>query len=141
MLGGTIADASLIATPPSKKNTKSVRDPEMHQSKKCNQWFFGMKLHISVDDVLGVVHSFETTAGVVHDLDPADRLLHGQESRVWIDAGYRGMEKRLEYQRRRVDWFIALTPSLRRGLSADSPRHRIEKEKASVRAKGEHPFR
>jgi IS5 family transposase len=64
-------------------------DPEMHQSKKGKQWYFGMKMHIGVDDVLGLVHSFEATPGNVHDLDPTARLLHGGEKRVWTDAGYR----------------------------------------------------
>jgi IS5 family transposase len=138
---GTIVDASLIAAAPSTKNAKGERDPEMHQSKKGKQWYFGMKMHIGVDDVLGLVHSFEATPGNVHDLDPTNRLLHGGEKRVWTDAGYRGMQKRPEHRERSVEWSIARPPGTRRELSEDTPESGIERIKASVRAKVEHPFR
>ena len=80
----------------------------MHQTKKVNQWHFGMKVHIGVDSETGVVHSMTTTAANVHDVTEAHRLLHGGEYRVWGDAGYRGVHKR------EVDWQVALRPGQRR---------------------------
>lgn len=138
---GTIVDASIIAAPSSTKNAKGERDPEMHQTKKGNEWHFGMKLHIGTDDVLGLVHSFETTAANAHDLTPSDKLLHGEEKRVWADAGYRGIDKRPDHRDRDVKWQIAMRPGKRRVLAKDDLDRRIERCKASVRAKVEHPFR
>jgi IS5 family transposase len=138
---GTIVDASIIAAPPSTKNEQGKRDPEMHQTKKGNEWHFGMKLHIGVDDVLGLSHSFETTAANAHDLTPSDALLHGDEQRVWADAGYRGIEKRAEHRDRSVRWNVAMRPGVRKQLRRDDPQHGIERCKAQVRAKVEHPFR
>ena len=138
---GTIVDASIISAPSSTKNAKGERDPEMHQTKKGNEWHFGMKLHIGTDDVLGLVHSFETTAANAHDLTPSDKLLHGEEERVWADAGYRGIEKRPEHRDRNVKWQIAMRPGKRRVLAKDDLDQRIERCKARVRAKVEHPFR
>ena len=82
MKQGTIIDATLIAAPSSTKNEKGERDPEMHQTKKGNQWYFGMKFHIGVDKDTGLIHSVETTAANVHDLTPAAELLHGEETVV-----------------------------------------------------------
>ena len=93
---GTIVDASIIEAPSSTKNRTGGRDPEMDQTKKGNQWHFGMKVHIGVDSETGVVHSMTTTAANVHDVTEAHRLLHGGEYRVWGDAGYRGVHKREE---------------------------------------------
>lgn len=93
---GTIEDATLIAAPPSTKNREGQRDPEMHQSKKGNQWHFGMKAHIGVDAVSGLVHSLVTTAANVHDVTQAHALLHGEETTVFADAGYVGAQKREE---------------------------------------------
>jgi IS5 family transposase len=138
---GTIVDASIIAAPSSTKNEKKQRDPEMHQTKKGNEWHFGMKLHIGTDDVLGLVHSFETTAANVHDLTPSGHLLHGKEQRIWADAGYRGIEKRSEHRDRNVDWNVAMRPGQRRALPEGDLDRRIERCKARVRAKVEHPFR
>ena len=79
MRQGTIVDATLIAAPSSTKNKAGKRDPEMHQTKKGNQWYFGMKVHIGVDSECGIIHSAETTAANLHDLSPpASDLLHGQ---------------------------------------------------------------
>ena len=105
---GTIVDASIIEAPSSTKNRTGGRDPEMHQTKKGDQWHFGMKVHIGVDSETGVVHSMTTTAANVHDVTEAHRLLHGGEYRVWGDAGYRGVHKR------EVDWQVALRPGQRR---------------------------
>ena len=76
---GSIVDASIIAAPTSTKNKARQRDPEMHQTKKSNSWHFGMKMHIGVDDALGLIHSIATTSANVHDITQADKLLHGQE--------------------------------------------------------------
>ena len=138
---GTIVDASIIEAPSSTKNKQGKRDPEMHQTKKGNEWHFGMKMHIGVDESLGLVHSVTTTAANVHDLEEMPKLLHGDESYVWGDAGYRGAEHREEHEDRDVDWFIALRPGERRQLSPKSRAFKDEQLKASVRAKVEHPFR
>lgn len=138
---GSIVDASIIAAPSSTKNQKGERDPEMHQTRKGNQWHFGMKMHIGVDDVLGLVHSIETTPANIHDLEAAPKLLHGKEERVLGDAGYRGIEKREEHKDRDVNWYIAERPGKRKTMDPDSTEAWIEAFKASMRAKVEHPFR
>jgi IS5 family transposase len=144
MKQGTIIDATLIAAPSSTKNKKGERDPEMHQTKKGNQWYFGMKVHIGVDKDNGLIHSVETTAANVHDLTPAAELLHGDETVVYADAGYQGIEKREEMQGKGIGFRVAMRPGKRRALP-DSPEGRlddlIETAKAHIRAKGEHPFR
>lgn len=137
---GTIIDASIIAAPTSTKNEKSERDPEMHQVKKGNEWYFGMKVHIGVDDELGIVHSLTTTAANVHDITEAKNLLHGEEERIRGDAGYQGIEKREEHQSREADWHISMRPGKRRQLDPDGKEAEDEKSKASIRAKVEHPF-
>ena len=137
---GTIVDASIIEAPSSTKNRAGERDPEMHQTKKGNQWYFGMKVHIGVDADTGLVHSMSTTAANVHDITEAHNLLHGGETMVWCDAGYQGVHKRTENLGREVDWQVAMRPGKRRTLGTGSPEYWAEKEKASVRAKVEHPF-
>ena len=144
MKQGTIIDATLIAAPSSTKNEKGERDPEMHQTKKGNQWYFGMKVHIGVDKDTGLIHSVETTAANVHDLTPAAELLHGEEVVVYADAGYQGIEKRPEMEGKTIGFRVAMRPGKRRALP-DTPEGRlddlIETAKAHIRAKGEHPFR
>ena len=93
---GTIVDASLIAAPSSTKNRTGERDPQMHQTRKGNQWYFGMKAHLGVDAQSGLTHSLETTPANVSDVATAHVLLHGGEERVWGDAGYQGVGKREE---------------------------------------------
>ena len=137
---GTIIDATIIAAPSSNKNEEKARDPEMHQTKKGNEWHFGMKMHIGVDDTFGVIHSLETTAANAHDLSIADKLLHGEEKEVWADAGYRGIEKRGEHRDRDVHWRIALRPGQRKQLVKGGFLDQLEFLKASIRAKVEHPF-
>ena len=137
---GTIVDASMIAAPNSTKNLKRERDPEMKQTRKGNQWRWGMKLHIGVDDQSGLVHSLATTSANVHDLTASEQLLHGEEARVWGDAGYRGMEKREAHKDRQVAWHIAMGPSGRRRLARDKLERLMEECKSSVRAKVEHVF-
>jgi IS5 family transposase len=92
--GGTIVDATLIAAPPSVKNQDKSRDPEMHQTKKGNQWYFGMKLHIGADRQSGLVHSASVTAANVHDSHQVPNLLHGGETRFYGDSAYRGKQQR-----------------------------------------------
>ena len=137
---GSIVDATIIAAPTSTKNREGERDPQMHQVKKGNQWYFGMKMNVAVDDSSGLLHSLTTTAANVHDITQVDPLLHGQEKHVWGDAGYQGIEKRPEHEGREVDWFIAMRPGKRAQLPASDPLSDAEKSKASVRAKVEHCF-
>ena len=98
---GTIVDATIIEAPSSTKNRAGERDPEMHQTKKGNQWRFGMKAHIGVDADTGIVHSMSATAANAHDVTEAYNLLHGGETVVWGDAGYQGGSTR---GRRIWDW-------------------------------------
>jgi IS5 family transposase len=140
---GTVVDATLIAAPSSTKNSTGERDPEMHQTKKGNQWHFGMKAHIGVDADSGLVHTVIGTAANVHDVTQGNGLLHGNEQLVFADAGYQGVEKRDEATG--VDWHVAMRPGKRRALDKNSPwgslLDKAEQMKASVRAKVEHPFR
>ena len=137
---GTIVDASIMEAASSTKNRAGARDPEMHQVKKGNAWHFGMKVHIGVDAQTGVVHSVSTTGANVNDVTEAHRLLHGGESQVWGDAGYQGVQKRAENRELGVEWWVAMRPGQRRKLEPGSPGELVEKGKASVRAKVEHPF-
>ncbi|MFO1250834.1 MAG: IS5 family transposase [Inhella sp.] len=142
---GTLVDATLIAAPSSTKNSKGERDPEMHQTKKGNQWHFGMKAHIGVDAESGLVHSVIGTAANVNDVTQAAGLLHRQETDAFGDAGYQGVDKREEHQDAKVQWHVAMRPGKRRALDPQRGSHQLmeqlEKLKASIRAKVEHPFR
>jgi IS5 family transposase len=152
MKQGTIIDATLIAEPSSTKNKQGERDPEMHQSKKGNQWYhrytegfaYGMKVHIGVDAESGLIHSVQTTAANVHDLTPAAKLLHGEETVVYADAGYQGIANRPEMADKEIEFRVAMRPGKRRVLP-ETPDGRlldlIETAKAHIRFKGEHPFR
>jgi IS5 family transposase len=143
MKKGTVVDATLIAAPSSTKNAEGERDPEMKQTKKGNQWYFGMKAHIGVDAQSGLVHSVVGTAANVNDVTQAGALLHGQEEAAFGDAGYQGAHKREGAGA--PQWHVAMRPGLRRKLNPFiEPDHAslvLEKWKASVRAKVEHPFR
>ena len=140
---GTVVDATLIAAPSSTKNSSGERDPEMHQTKKGNQWHFGMKAHIGVDAESGLVHTVIGTAANVNDVTQGHGLLHGDERIVFADAGYQGASKRAEATG--VNWQVAMRPGKRRALNKSSPwaglLDKAEQLKASVRAKVEHPFR
>jgi IS5 family transposase len=144
---GTVVDATLIAAPSSTKNSTGERDSEMHQTKKGNQWHFGMKAHIGVDAESGLVHTVTTTAANAHDVTQAHALLHGEEEVVFADSGYRGVEKRQEIQDKHagVDWQIAMMPGKRKALDkkriSNALTDQLEKLKAGIRAKVEHPFR
>ena len=141
---GTVVDATLIAAPSTTKNGKGERDPEMHQTKKGNQWHFGMKAHIGVDAESGLVHTVLGTAANVNDVVPANSLLHGEESDVFGDAGYQGAGKRPDATGD-ANWHVAMRPGKRRALDTsrrlDALTDQIERLKASIRAKVEHPLR
>ena len=92
----TIVDATILSASTSTKNKEGKRDPEMHQTRKGNEWYFGMKMPIGVDETFGVIHSMETTAANAHDITRTEHLLHGEEKTCWGDAGYQGAEKREE---------------------------------------------
>lgn len=140
---GTVVDATLIAAPPSTKNRTGERDPEMHQTQKGNQWHFGMKAHIGVDADSGLVHTVIGTAANVNDVTQGHGLLHGEETDVFADAGYQGAAKRPEATG--VAWHVAMRPGKRRVLDRSRGSHQLveqlEKIKAGIRAKVEHPFR
>ena len=142
---GTIVDATIIDAPTSTKNRQKQRDPEMHSTKKGNQWYFGMKAHIGVDMNNGFTHSFVTTGANAHDVTQVSQLLHGQEEGVMGDAGYLGAEKREETQGVKAEWIISERPGRVKKLRQDPRRNKsainFEKMKAKVRAKVEHPFR
>jgi IS5 family transposase len=141
---GTVVDATLIAAPSSTKNADGERDPEMKQSKKGNQWYFGMKAHIGVDAESGLVHTVRGTTGSTNDVTEANALLHGDETEAFGDAGYQGADKRSD-ARPQVRWNIAMRPGRRRALDRSRESNRLidelERLKASIRAKVEHPFR
>jgi len=140
---GTIVDATIVAAPPSTKNRAKARDPEMHQTKKGKQWHFGMKAHIGTDADTGLVHTLVVTAANVADVTQTHALLHGQETHVFADAGYQGAHKRTENHHRPVKWHIAMKAGKRRALPATESgqlREQLEKAKARIRARVEHPF-
>ena len=133
---GTIVDATFIAAPPSTKNKAKARDPEMHQAKKGNNWHFGMKAHIGVDAKSGLVHAVIGTAATVSDVSQTHALVHGEESDVFGDAGYQGVEKRSENQGSTADWHIAMKRGKRKGAAkgCDGKAHGAIRE-----AQGQHP--
>ena len=141
---GTIVDATLIAAPSSTKNADHARDPEMRQTKKGNQWYFGMKAHIGVDEFSRLVHHVHCTAANVADVTVTHTLLHGKEDSVFGDSGYTGADKREELQDCEAAFFIAAKRSVLQAIGNKRERareQRWEHFKASVRAKVEHPFR
>ena len=141
---GTVVDATLISAPSSTKNDSGQRDPEMHQTKKGNQWYFGMKAHIGVDAKSGLVHTVKGTAANVNDVIEANSLLHGHETNAFGDAGYQGAHKRPD-AKDGVTWHVAMRPGKRKALDKSTKlgalTDEIERLKASIRAKVEHPFR
>ncbi|MDH4463274.1 MAG: IS5 family transposase [Acidovorax sp.] len=141
---GTVVDAALIAAPSSTKKASGERGPEMKQSQKGQQSFFGRKAHIGVDADCGLVHTVRGTAGSVNDVMEANTLLHGQETEAWGDAGYQGAGKRPD-AKDGVRWNIAMRPGRRKlpdkTQLIESLTDQIERLKASIRAKVEHPFR
>ena len=139
---GSIVDATIIAAPSSTKNANGERDPEMHQTKKGNQWHFGMKAHIGVDADSGLVHTVTTTAANEADIEQVAELLHGKEESVHADSGYTGAAKRVK--RKRLKWEIAAKRGRIKAMKDGRAKRAIERaesRKASTRAKVEHPFR
>ena len=138
---GTVVDATLIAAPPSTKNREKARDPEMHQARKGNQWYFGMKAHIGADVVTGLVHTVKGTAANVSDVSQVPELLHGEEASLHGDAGYIGAEKRLEGHR--PETHIARKRGTVRAMPEGPERDQVraaERHKAQLRSIVEHPF-
>ena len=142
---GTLVDATLIAAPPSTKNKAKQRDPEMHQTRKGNQWYFGMKAHIGADRDSKLVHTVVVTAANVADVTQTAELLHGRAQQVHADAGYTGVEKRPEIValERKIDWQIARKRGFIKTMTEGAEKAAVkaaEKLKAAVRAFVEHPF-
>ena len=145
MCEGTIVDATIIKAPSSTKNERRERDPEMHQTKKGNEWHFGMKAHIGVDAASGLVHTLMTTAAHVADIAKTTELLHGKEELVYADAGYTGIEKRPETLERGqgIHWMVAKRRGIFKKMTEGLEKELLwaeEYAKASVRAIVEHPF-
>jgi IS5 family transposase len=135
---GTIMDATLISAPSSTRNKKGERDPEMRQTKKGNQWYFGMKGHVGVDSKEKIIHSTEVSPANVHDSQMVSELLHGEETKVWGDSAYQGQKEAIR----------AAAPAARdmtnrraaRGRPLTDAERSKNATKSKVRAKGEHPF-
>jgi len=149
MKGGTIIDATLIAAPPSTKNEAGERDPEMHQTKKGNQWYFGCKAHHGVDAGTGIIHSVTFTAANVHDLDEAKNLIREDDEVVYGDSGYLGIERREEITNNEShpNWaYLQFRINRRRGALREMSgiakewEVEIENRKSSTRCKVEHTF-
>jgi IS5 family transposase len=151
MREGTMVDATLIAAPSSTKNKSKSRDPEMHQTKKRNEWHFGMKAHVGADADSGLVHSLHTTAANESDIAHTHHLLHGEESQVHLDAGYTGVERRDEIKqaqeqgtiRADISWHVAAKRSKVEKMPAGRWKDltkAVERKKAQIRARVEHPF-
>ena len=148
MRGGTIVDATIIQAPSSTKNASGERDEEMHQTKKGNQWYFGMKAHIGVDAGSGYTHTVTVTPANAHDITQASELIREDDETVYGDAGFIGIEKRPEImsdeKKSRIDYRINRRPGT---LSRQYQSYALEMErmeerrKSSVRSKVEHPFR
>lgn len=139
---GSMVDATIIAAPSSTKNADGERDPEMHQTKKGNQYYFGMKAHIGVDVDSGLVHTVVTTAANEADVAVVEQLLHGKEEVVYADAGYIGADRRVV--RDGLEWQIAARRSKIKAMPEGRKKRaalKAEKAKAAVRAFVEHPFR
>ena len=151
MREGTLVDATIIAAPPSTKNKDKARDPEMHQTRKGNQWYFGMKAHIGADAESGLVHSVGATAANESDVAHTHGMLHGQETRAHLDAGYTGVDKRQEIVeaqnegriRADIEWHVATKRGTIKAM-AEGPYKEltvlVERKKAQIRALVEHPF-
>ena len=139
---GSIVDATIIAAPSSTKNAEGTRDPEMRQTRKGNQWYFGMKAHIGADVDSGLVHTVVTTPANEADIEVVDELLHGRETTVHADAGYTGADKRVV--RKHLTWKIAIKRGKLKAMPAGKQKEvlqAIETAKARIRARVEHPFR
>lgn len=135
---GTIVDATIINAPSSTKNESRTRDPEMKQTKKGNQWYFGMKAHVGTDTDRGLVHSVVVTHAAVHDSQKMEELLHGNESAVYGDKAYSDTKKSREFESRGIEWHIDRKGSLNHPLSEED--REWNQKQHRTRAKGEHAF-
>lgn len=135
---GTIVDATIIDAPSSTKNQDKARDPEMCQTRKGNQWYFGMKAHIGVDSRTTLIHSVAATAANVHDSQVLPKLLHGQETRVWGDSAYSGQRDVIRQHAPKAKSFIQAKAHRHRPLSEEERTR--NRTKSKVRAKVEHAF-
>ncbi|MBW9267904.1 MAG: IS5 family transposase [Candidatus Thiodiazotropha sp. (ex. Lucinisca nassula)] len=135
---GTIVDATIVSAPSSTKNREKKRDPEMKQTKKGNQWHFGMKAHVGTDTE-GRVHSVVVTDACVHDSQIMDDLLHGEEQSVYGDKAYANAEKRDRAEANGVEWRV--NRKARRGKKLNCADRAFNKKSNRTRAKGEHAFR
>ena len=141
---GTIVDATIIVAPSSTMNSTGTRDPEMHQTRKGKQWYFGMKAQVGSDSDKGLVHTVVGTAANVADVTVAHEVLHGKEKDAYGDSAYQGVEKRIENVGSKVTWRIATRTGKRKALGSSRRERtidRLERGKAQIRAKGEHAFR
>jgi len=136
---GTIVDATIIHAPSSTKNKQKERDPAMHQTRKGKQWYFGMKAHIGVDSKEGIVHSVGSTAANVSDVHLLPALLHGEEKKVWGDAGYQGQSAAIHQAAPQAQDMTSRRVKSKSGV--DEVEKRKNRTKAKVRAKVEWPFR
>ncbi|MFP5431444.1 MAG: IS5 family transposase [Gammaproteobacteria bacterium] len=136
---GTTVDATLIAAPPSTKNRDSKRDPEMTQTKKGNQWYFGMKAHIGVDDQSGLVHTVVCTTAKSSDMSQFENLLHGDEARISADRGYDYPQIHAHLEENLIEDWVAR--KAKPGKSLDAWTRNLNHVIAQLRAVGEHPFR
>ena len=137
--GGTIMDATLIAASPSTKNKSGKRDPEMSQSKKGNQWYFGIKAHVGVDARSGLVHTAGVTTGKTHDAKVMDNLIREDDRAVFADKGYVNENKKRAARRAGVYWGVK--DQRKPGRQLSSSQRKRNRRNGSVRAKVEHIFR
>ena len=135
---GTIVDATIIGAPSSTKNSGKQRDPEMHQTRKGQQWYFGMKLHIGVDSHSGLAHSAVVTAANVHDKHPLPDLLHGQEQRVYGDCAYASQHALIQAKAPAAADFT--NQRVRKGSVTEEMERLVNRAKSRVRARVEHVF-
>jgi IS5 family transposase len=140
---GTLTDATILAAPSSTKNQAKARDPEMHQTRKGKQWYFGMKAHIGADADSGLVHTVVGTAANVSDVSQTEHLLHGEEQMVFANPGYIGADKRDALRDQPLQWHIAMKRGKLKAM-AEGPlkelTRRAERLKAQLRSRVEHPF-
>ena len=135
---GTIVDATIIGAPSSTKNADNKRDPEMHQTRKGQQWYFGMKMHIGVDSRTGLAHSAVVTAANVHDKHPLPNLLHGNEQRVYGDSAYASQKELIASKAPHAKDFT--NQRVRKGGEVNLALRRKNRNKSKVRARVEHVF-
>jgi len=135
---GTIVDATIISAPSSTKNRDNTRDKEMKQTKKGNQWYFGMKAHVGTDTGRGLAHSVVVTDAAVHDSQVMDELLHGEEQVVYGDRAYSSEKKKKEYEARGIKWCVNRKACRHYQLTTEDEEY--NRKQSQIRAKGEHAF-